>query len=356
LIALSGITISVDFIQHHTNLLIETKDASDDGTIVALNGAYGSGKTTFIKKWEEYINKEKASAFTINTWENDLIDTPMESMIYEFMRNITGTFAHKVKKVAKTVLKITSGIELPTTTKHQALLEFQDAIRKYAESLDKPLFIFIDELDRCRPDYAIKYLEAIKHIFAIHQNVIFIVAVDMKQLENSAKHMFGENLDCNAYFLRFFTDRYNLPSDNDTYYPLIYEEVCDVKVTPENNVRLYDKGKKIATHLELTLREYKRSLIIIKNNKEFHTPKMIGRMILVKNYAWAEELKSTADDLTDVSKTMDAKGNLNHEHNKALVKYNKARANLEAIAKDLGEDYKTLYKEMMEFFTELNIV
>jgi predicted KAP-like P-loop ATPase len=39
----------------------------------------------------------------------------------------------------------------------------------------KPLIIFIDELDRCRPLYAIECLERIKHIFGIKQESHLII-------------------------------------------------------------------------------------------------------------------------------------------------------------------------------------
>lgn len=56
-----------------------------------------------------------------------------------------------------------------------------------------PAFIFIDELDRCRPSYAVEMLETIKHIFDI-SGVVFVVATDTEQLQHAVKVVYGEDL------------------------------------------------------------------------------------------------------------------------------------------------------------------
>lgn len=70
-----------------------------------------------------------------------------------------------------------------------------------------PLFILIDELDRCRPLYAISTLERIKHFFDLH-NVVFIVATDSEQLRHSVKAVYGQDFDSKRYLLRFFDRTY----------------------------------------------------------------------------------------------------------------------------------------------------
>lgn len=77
------------------------------------------------------------------------------------------------------------------------------------EGLTKPLFVVIDELDRCRPDYAIKVLEEVKHLFDI-PGVVFIIAMHGDQLENSIAAVYGAKFESKAYLHRFFTRRYAL--------------------------------------------------------------------------------------------------------------------------------------------------
>jgi KAP-like P-loop domain-containing protein len=73
----------------------------------------------------------------------------------------------------------------------------------------KPLVVLVDELDRVRPDYSVKFLEAIKHIFSI-QGVCFVLAVDRDQLEASIQQLYGE-IDFENYYRRFVTREAQLP-------------------------------------------------------------------------------------------------------------------------------------------------
>ncbi|MCJ8270487.1 MAG: KAP family NTPase, partial [Psychrosphaera sp.] len=72
-----------------------------------------------------------------------------------------------------------------------------------------PAFIFIDELDRCRPSYAVEMLETIKHIFDI-PGVVFVVATDTEQLQHAVKAIYGAGFDARVYLSRFFNSRFSL--------------------------------------------------------------------------------------------------------------------------------------------------
>lgn len=72
-----------------------------------------------------------------------------------------------------------------------------------------PAFILVDELDRCRPSYAVEMLETIKHIFDI-PGVVFVVATDTEQLQHTVKALYGDGFDASAYLCRFFNSRYTL--------------------------------------------------------------------------------------------------------------------------------------------------
>lgn len=72
-----------------------------------------------------------------------------------------------------------------------------------------PAFIFIDELDRCRPSYAVEMLETIKHIFDI-PGVVFVVATDTEQLQHAVKAIYGEGFEARVYLGRFFNSRFSL--------------------------------------------------------------------------------------------------------------------------------------------------
>lgn len=72
-----------------------------------------------------------------------------------------------------------------------------------------PLIVVIDELDRCRPDYAIRVLEEIKHFFEV-QGVVFLIAIHGEQLTRSVEAVYGSSFDAKSYMLRFFTRTYKM--------------------------------------------------------------------------------------------------------------------------------------------------
>lgn len=82
---------------------------------------------------------------------------------------------------------------------------------KFKDGKKAPLFILIDEMDRCRPTYAIALLERVKHLFDI-DNIIFIFATDTKQLSHSIKAVYGEGFDSSKYLHRFFDQTYTFPN------------------------------------------------------------------------------------------------------------------------------------------------
>lgn len=92
----------------------------------------------------------------------------------------------------------------------------------------RPCFIFIDELDRCRPSYALKLLEEVKHIFAI-SGVAYIVSTNINQLQNSVKKEYGADFDGRRYLRRLFHREYVLPApDQDSLVRFAMERVAVV--------------------------------------------------------------------------------------------------------------------------------
>lgn len=82
----------------------------------------------------------------------------------------------------------------------------------WSEKESNPIVIIIDELDRCRPDYAVKTLETLKHFFDI-PGFVFILSIDEKQLKSSVKKLFGtDNFD--GYKRKFINNSFILPKPN----------------------------------------------------------------------------------------------------------------------------------------------
>lgn len=81
----------------------------------------------------------------------------------------------------------------------------------------RKVIFFIDELDRCKPSFAIKTLEVLKHYFNI-DNIVFVLSLDQKQLSYSIANLYGNGFDANGYLRRFFDLHFNLPTNyHDSY-------------------------------------------------------------------------------------------------------------------------------------------
>jgi hypothetical protein len=87
----------------------------------------------------------------------------------------------------------------------------EDAVKAVQlDGTSKPLLFFIDELDRCRPTFAIELLERVKHLFDI-ENMVFVLSIDKKQLEAITAAVYGERIDATEYLRRFIDLEYTLP-------------------------------------------------------------------------------------------------------------------------------------------------
>jgi len=95
-----------------------------------------------------------------------------------------------------------------------AVAKMKDSLADVVASLDgqerhPPIVIIIDELDRCRPTYAIKLLEEIKHLFDV-AGIVFILALHAEQLGHSVSGAYGVQFDGRAYLRRFIDREYRL--------------------------------------------------------------------------------------------------------------------------------------------------
>ncbi len=141
---------------------------------------------------------KKLTGFTVDeiTADNDEIDWDSKD----------------AENIAQQLTKIASVCAIEEfTRKKDAIKLFELAIEQLVSSLDEylPICIMVDELDRCRPTYAIELLEAIKHLFAT-RGIFFILATDTKQLSHSIKAVYGEGFNALAYLKRFFYAEYVL--------------------------------------------------------------------------------------------------------------------------------------------------
>lgn len=89
------------------------------------------------------------------------------------------------------------------------LTNLLDALDRHP-ALKRPMFIFVDEIDRCKPDFALRLLEDVKHVLAA-QGVVFVVSVNLEQLAESVRGVYGGGFDGYSYLQRFFESQWTLP-------------------------------------------------------------------------------------------------------------------------------------------------
>lgn len=233
----------------------------DGSLVIGLSSKYGSGKTTFFRMLKDDLEKGNAiigpvTVVSLNAWESDYFGDPLFSIVSALVGRIqeSGQEASPIVSAAKdlgwfatavggqVVAKFT-GIDpvkagevaekkkadreapplvpLDAFTVYQgrknAMEQLKSALEKFITESDTKILFLVDELDRCRPDYAIAYLETIKHIFDL-PGATFILAADRHHLRNSARTAFGPDLDFDEYYRKFIHREVTLPPMSETAY------------------------------------------------------------------------------------------------------------------------------------------
>lgn len=235
----------VDRIFNVLKLLSDTKSSCS----FALNGKWGSGKTFILEMLErqlrDYRDGTQFMVFHYNCWQYDYYEEPLTAIVAAMLDNIdkyVSIFSHDTKekarlgftKAAQEVLKkvassflankigidanciseIINGVQegvsegLEASHDYDSYYAFKQVIENAKKELAKlteqqTLIIVVDELDRCPPNYAIKILERLHHLFADLKNTVVLTALDKAQLENTIKMIFGVDTDCDAYLKKF---------------------------------------------------------------------------------------------------------------------------------------------------------
>lgn len=247
--------------------VVELLSENKKGCCFGIDGAWGSGKSFVLEKFENRIKDiqleqtadNKYFVFHYDCWKYDYYDEPAIAIIAAMLdatdnelNVLTAGARDVIKKAAwettKETLKTVASelcknkigidlVEIATNTVDstleeedsdfdklygfkRALEETRAGIRKIADN--KTVVIVVDELDRCLPTYSIKVLERLHHIFNELQNVIVIVSMDKKQLEHSIREIYGE-IDVDVYLRKFISFKINLAKGKATNYLTKYE-------------------------------------------------------------------------------------------------------------------------------------
>lgn len=202
--------------------------------VLAIDAPWGSGKTTFLQMMQVVCKDHGIPNVFFNAWQADFNNNALASMIAEIATN--DQWKDQIKKGAKNLLSL-KGIlaaikaipqlesigelaeelmknydPVDEHIKHkEALEEFKESIRGLSSDNSKPLVFFIDELDRCRPIFAVEVLEKIKHVFD-EEGIFFVVALNKKELEKTIKSVYGD-INSHIYLGKFFDREHKLDNN-----------------------------------------------------------------------------------------------------------------------------------------------
>ena len=196
--------------------------------VIALEGEWGTGKTTACKKIENgvEVDEEFKSKYSqvvyFNAWENDIFDAPLQSLFFVLYNKLSRNKKRSkelVVMISELSLMLSNGLLKKLSSGIVNVHGFKKIFSKRyrAKQLNKKLLIIIDELDRCNPAYAVKVLESIKHFFN-NDKVVFLISCDKKELSHIIKGFYGQEFNAYKYLSRFFTISVSLPEfDRKTY-------------------------------------------------------------------------------------------------------------------------------------------
>ena len=217
---------------------------------LAVDAPWGTGKTTFLRMWKQHLRNQGFPIIEFNAWETDFSEDPFVALTAEITSGLeaylppnSGIDVGNIRKRARKILWAvgTSALRVATqnvvdltaiTARDQeesfadirikTHLEIQGYIREFKDSLQfaaskvrktsegRSIVVVVDELDRCRPTYAIELLEAAKHLFSV-DDIIFVLATSKTTLAHSVRAVYGSEFDAEGYLRRFFDIDVRLP-------------------------------------------------------------------------------------------------------------------------------------------------
>lgn len=228
--------------------------------VIALDGGWGTGKSFFLKCWVGAHQKENegtAQTIYFDAFQHDYFDEPLLALTAALIARLPAPegkdkYIKVIKEIPLKFLKTSGYMALAvasmglseitgpiwdaaiskgadraegeldkfwesSTGKQAAMEQFQNALTDLTTNEDgttQKLVIVIDELDRCRPDYALSIMEIIKHFFAV-DNVHFVLGANMAELENSVKARYGSGINAHLYLDKFVDVRLGLSERYD---------------------------------------------------------------------------------------------------------------------------------------------
>ncbi|MYF46103.1 MAG: hypothetical protein F4073_01755 [Rhodobacteraceae bacterium] len=278
----------------------------EDPLVVALDGQWGSGKSYFLKRWvgQHFKENKDSTVVYFDAFAHDYISDPLPALVTALNGRTEDKNVNNLKKAVFKLAKAGSRASLAFFTaggfeatgilgkviskiigdqaeknleeyweqeegRNDAMEQFRAALESMvsAEKNNK-VIIVIDELDRCRPDYALEVLEVIKHFFSV-DNVHFVLGVNLEVLENMISVRYGNKIDANAYLQKFMQVKLELP--DGAAYPFFKNRdlyldqlLMQLEVPEQIGNSLKFQIKLVARNNSITLRQIEQIISAVK--------------------------------------------------------------------------------------------
>lgn len=305
--------------------------------VFSVNAPWGAGKTTYMKMLNAQLSNAGHKTLYFSAWETDFAIDPLLAFIGEMNAGLSGFLTdspkkrkawNKAKEIGAHILRrgIPVSVKLATFGVVDADKVFEEESAKLTETLskdvvetyskdknaiaefkksvgeavgggahDEKVYLFVDELDRCRPTYAIELLERIKHLLDI-EGLVFVLALDKMQLAHSVKAVYGADFDALGYLKRFIDIEFSLPStDTERFikHLLTHLELDQYFAKRATGDKLYDEehliGALKAVSSQMSLRNIEQVVSKIKlisltmPGTEVFFPEFVVFLLLVKD-------------------------------------------------------------------------
>lgn len=401
-------TLEKNIIGRNTEIInfIRLLDSIKSNFSIAIDNDWGTGKTFFVKQAKmildaynehsydyELSNLERIKnvidikninlhlAVYYNAWENDNQKSPLLSLIYEIIKvakidtNKTDIFINKekiIKDGLSAIVKHFSGIDIKELLKCVETeakdifkeIKGQKSIKEQVDNIlnnlllehGERLVIFIDELDRCRPTFAVELLEQIKHYFD-NDKITFVFSTNIKQLQYTIKKYYGEAFEAKRYLDKFFDltislneinviEYFNFVNENsrgDMYDYVCKEIVKEYNFTLRDVIKFVQINKICIENLRKTKNEYLYfDEIIIRYVLTYVLPIVIG--LKIKRYDQYEDF-ITGKDSTPLITILSKSEWISYGIDKLFSENEKSSKDINIIKEKLELMYKAIFIE-----------
>ncbi|MCU1751572.1 KAP family NTPase [Pseudomonas sp. 6D_7.1_Bac1] len=298
--------------------------------VFSVNAPWGAGKTTYLRMLHSSLESEGRKTIYFSAWETDFASDPLLAFLGEInigLKGFLGSSPTKnkawetAKKAGAHILRrgLPVGVKIATAGLIDADKLIEDESAKLAEALSKDvidaysknkeaiaefkssvgqvlekdgggtekLYIFVDELDRCRPTYAIELLERVKHLLDI-EGLVFVLALDKNQLSHSVRAVYGSEFDALGYLKRFIDVEFNLPPANfDLFIDHLYKHFeFDRYFAARNFGDIAFDGRDLVSSIKIIADSQKMPLRSIE--QFFAKVKLVLLSVTTKNYLYPE--------------------------------------------------------------------